>query len=190
MGRSRPRYDLANALCDWFVGGQFKREVSCFAAEGMGVVAMSTQDRAGHVEFDFFRIWEAMKGAPRMPKMAWMYHTHPPSFPYMSSEDANSVNGWTTALGMPIDMAIVSGAIAGTLHYRCLPGNRITLLGFSGEGKEQSQSSPLEGVLVAAMIGMSWTKSPCTAEQNDSIVVDLNRVIPVSFWDPGDKEKA
>ena len=168
----QPKYDIGNALHDWFVGGGFRREVACFAAEGMGVVAMSTQN-GGHVEFDFFRIWEAMKAAPRMPKKAWMYHTHPAGCHRMSGMDANAIKGWVTALGMPIEMVIVSDA--GAMRYLALKGNVIIDQGLR-------DGPPSESFLLAAMIGMSWAFEDLTQDDMDRVSFSVSQIVPVRTW--------
>ena len=155
-------------------GGGFRREVSCFAAEGMGVVAMSTQGRGAYVEFDFFRIWEAMKASPRMPKMAWMYHTHPSGCPRMSGVDANAVNGWVTALGMPIEMVIVSDA--GVMSYLCLKGNIIVEQGLRN-------GNPSEEFLMAAMCGLSWKFEDPSQDDLDRVSLSLGSIVPIKTWD-------
>jgi hypothetical protein len=167
------RFDIADALHDWFVGGHFQREVSCFVAEGIGVVAMSTQDRAGHVEFDFLSIWETLKTAPVMPKIVWMLHTHPTGCYGMSGEDANSIKGWVTGLGMPIEMVVVSDG--GSRHYRCTKGGVIVDHGFI-------DSDLAESFVVSLMSGISCAGSPYTSEEFDIIVKGVNRVIPPTTW--------
>lgn len=173
-----PRYDLANAVYDGFwVCGQWRREVSCFAADGMGIIAMSSDDAIAHVEFDFFRIWGAMKAAPVMPKMAYMYHTHPPGIVDMSPEDANSVKGWVTALGMPIEMMIICGD--SRKRYLCLKGN-VIIENFRNDS--QHVIYPPEAFLATAMKGMSSAASVCSPEVMDLITEDLNRIIGIAHW--------
>lgn len=171
--QTRQQYKALDALHDWFVGGSFRREVSAFAADGMGIVAMSTQGRLGHVEFDFFRIWEAMKTAPKMPKKVWMFHTHSMGCNRMSGVDANAVKGWVTALGMPIEMCIVTEL---TMRYLCLKGNVIVDLGFR-------DGPPSENLLVATLCGLSWAPVECSQSELDSITDDLNLSIPTQVWD-------
>ena len=175
MSDQLPRpYNVGDAFHDWFVGGGWRREMSCFAADGMGIVAMATKGCAGYVEFDFPRIWEAMKAAPKMPKMVWMYHSHPPGCSSMSPMDENAVKGWATALGMPIQMIIVTDDTP--LRYLCLKGNVVL---------EQGASCGLdsERFLMAAMYGMSVSAHNCSASELDDIVVGLNQTIPTQTWD-------
>lgn len=159
------QYDVRRALHEWIDGKSFKREVSCFVAEGIGVIAISTQDCAGHVEFDFFSIWEALKAAPRMPKKAWMYHTHPPSCNQMSSEDANSIKGWVTALGIPIEMVVLPSVEI--VRYLCLKGNVINEL-CGVEVKE------FEWFLIHLLDGLSCSDHVCTQDELDGIVKETN----------------
>lgn len=168
------KYEAIDALFDWFGDGSFSRETSCFAAEGMGVIAMSTQNESGHVEFDFFRIWEEMKAAPAMPRIAYMYHTHPPGCHDMSPTDENAVKGWVTALGMPVEMVVVAGL--GAKHYRCKKGNVVEDWGFPDD-------SPSENFLSAVMCGLSRSAQPRSPGELDEISAVLSEVIPVRFWD-------
>ena len=173
---------LSNAIAMWFASSGFQREMACFVAEGMGLVAMSTEDKGAHVSLDFHRIWTAMKAAPRMPKIAYIYHTHPPSFCSMSSEDENSVKGWATALGMPVDMYVLSAA--GTRRYRSLPGNIVVDHGIrTFTAWSVGPSMVLENFLASAMWGLSSESRPCTDKEFDGIVEELNEVIPVETWD-------
>jgi hypothetical protein len=171
------RYEAIDAVFDWFRNGQFEREVSCFAAEGMGVIALSTENRRGHVEFDFFRIWEAMKAAPVMPRLAWMYHTHPPDAHGMSPTDENAVKGWVTALGMPVEMVVISDA--GPRHYRCRKGNVV-------EDRFYPDDDPpdtTEEFISAVLCGLSMSANPCPEADLDEMSAVLSEVIPVRFWD-------
>lgn len=166
-------YNLADAYYDYFTIGSFKREVACFAAEGMGVIAMSSQNRAGLVEFDFFKIWEAMKAAPVMPKNVWMIHTHPHGVNSKSEEDTSSVKGWATALGMTIEMVI--GTDIGDIHYRCLPDLSIVRRGYRNDSVE-------EKILMKVMRGMSCSNKVITKQDFDSIVKEVNGQFPTEMW--------
>lgn len=169
-------------MLSWFERRDFQREVGCFAAEGMGVVSLCTQNRAGHCEFDFGSIWAAMKAAPKMPKMAHLYHTHPPGCDSMSGVDENAIKGWTTALGMPIEMVIFSGA--GTRRYRCLPGNIIDDFGIR-HAVHWTPGPDLhtESMLSAVLWGLSGAPRPCVAEEFEAMAAELNGAILVENWD-------
>ena len=52
-----------------------------------------------------------------------MIHTHPPEYNDKSDEDTSSIKGWTTGLGMPIEMVI--GTYVGDIHYRCLKNGQL-----------------------------------------------------------------
>lgn len=171
--KNQKPYRLANGTLDYFISDGFKREVACFAAEGIGIIAMSSQDRMALVEFDFFKIWEAMKVAPKMPQYAWMIHTHPPVCYEKSSEDTNSVKGWVTALGMPIEMVIVSEL--GNTHYRCNKDKTIFRRGVRYDSKS-------EQFFTEVMRGISVSDVCPTQDDFDKIVVEANGLLPLSMW--------
>jgi hypothetical protein len=168
------QYSWLKAYSDYVIKKEFKREVSCFAAEGMGIIAMSSQDRVALVEFDFFQIWEAMKAAPRMPKNAWMIHTHPPGYAEKSEEDTSSIKGWVTGLGMPIEMVICSNY--GDMHYRCNTDRTIIRRGFRND-------SDWEKILTIEMCGMSKADKNPTEEEFANMVIEANNFFPISMWE-------
>lgn len=167
-------YKLANAFMDLAIKDEFKREVSCFAAEDMGIIAMSSQDRQALVEFDFFEIWPAIKAAPKMPKNAWMIHTHPPEYNDKSDEDTSSIKGWTTGLGMPIEMVI--GTYVGDIHYRCLKNGQLIRRGFRHD-------SEYEKLLLSVLRGISKADQSPTKEEFANIVIEANKIFPLSMWE-------
>ena len=86
----------------------FNREISCFIVPNKGIISMSTNNNAGGVEFDFFKIWEQIKAMDKKPEYVYMLHSHPPYLNKMSSIDENMVQGWATALGIPIYFVVVT----------------------------------------------------------------------------------
>lgn len=174
-----PKFDLARAVYASYVGTSPVREASCFVAEGMGVVAMSTQGNGAHVDFDFFRIWEAMKAwrdthaERRLPRFAWMYHTHPSGMISASDVDKNAVKGWVKALGMPIQMAIVSNL--GVMRYACLPENVVKQQGIAF-------GDAWECFLINAICGISCVEQSPTQDELDAITEEIGHIIPVDLW--------
>ena len=96
---------------------QFNREISCFVVPNKGIISMSTNNNAGGVEFDFFNIWEQIKKLDTKPNYVYMLHSHPPYLNKMSSIDENMVQGWATALGIPIYFIIITPS--NLTAYRC-----------------------------------------------------------------------
>jgi len=92
----------------------------------------------------------------------------------MSGIDANAVKGWVTALGMPIEMVVVSDA--GAMRYLCLKGNVIVDRGLR-------DGSPSEAFLMAAMCGLSWTFETPSQDDMDRVALSLGSIIPVGTWD-------
>jgi hypothetical protein len=86
----------------------FNREISCFVVPNKGISSMTTNNSAGAVEFDFFSIWEHIKTMEEKPKYVYMIHTHPPFLNKMSDTDENMIEGWATALGIPIFFVVVT----------------------------------------------------------------------------------
>lgn len=156
------------------LGGAFVREVACFVAEGMGIVSLHTQDQTCHVEFDFPSIWEKMKSCKSMPRMVWMLHTHYPTFDAMSETDALSAKGWASALGIPVEMDIVTK----TMH-RYLVYKRNVLIDVGTH-----EETMAEMLLTTVMRGLSAKHGDISQELLDSIVVHLNDAIPAREWQP------
>ena len=95
----------------------FTREISCFIVPNKGIISMSTNNNAGGVEFDFFSIWEQIKQMDKRPECVYMLHSHPPYLNKMSSTDENMVQGWATALGIPIYFVVITPS--NLTAYRC-----------------------------------------------------------------------
>ena len=171
---SRQKPDPMSFIFEWMSEGEYLREVSCFVADGLGVLSITTDDNPGAVDFDFFGIWEAMKAAPEMPKKVYMYHTHPPEFAEMSSMDRNMVKGWATALAMPIDFVVISGA--GMRLYRCLQGNVVEDKGFL------ENKNPNELFIVAVMCGLSRSPRACTDDELDEVLFHVDHLTGKDGW--------
>jgi hypothetical protein len=170
--------EAIETILSWSKGkGQFAREASCFAAPGLGIVALATEDNAMHVEFDFLTIWEAIKSAPSMPSWAYMFHTHPPGCHGMSQEDANSIKGWVAGLGMPIEMVIISDA--GARHYMCEMGNKKAIIEDVGY---KTVPNVNESLVYSMMNGISTADHPCSRKELIGITGLLNEIIPIGFW--------
>ena len=144
----------------------FKREVSCFASPVNGVISITTDDSAGSVEFDFFEIWETLKGNNPRADQAYMIHSHPPGINRMSSTDENMVYGWRLALGIPIYYFVVTeDGIAKYICDRKENGNPgIKSEGFFAYG-DLNISSALH-VLATVVYGLSVAEK---IEPNDLI---------------------
>lgn len=85
----------------------FQREVAAFWTQETGVIGITTSNSAGHVEFDWFKIWPTIKACVPRPKLAVMLHTHPPGVTAMSATDRNMVYGWCLALGIPVRFIVI-----------------------------------------------------------------------------------
>jgi len=151
------------------------------------LIAMSSQGIEAHVEFDFFRIWEAMKQWKethedhRFPIYAHMYHTHPNGCRFASNTDINAVKGWTTSLGMPIQMVIVSDI--GTERYYCYKDNQVSCdYDFDVvlcEPRSIFKNKKSEHVLMAVMQGLSSLEDNPTQHELDAVTEELQHMIVV-----------
>ena len=56
----------------------------------------------GSVDFDFFRIWNAIKNDGATPQQLHYYHVHPSSYLRASSMDRDCMIGWSKAFGTSI----------------------------------------------------------------------------------------
>ena len=95
----------------------YTREISCFIVPNKGIISMSTNNDAGSVVFDFFNIWGQIKQMDKRPECVYMLHSHPPYLNRMSSTDENMVQGWATALGIPIYFIVITPN--NLTAYRC-----------------------------------------------------------------------
>lgn len=143
----------------------FSREVACFCTDVSGVIAVNTSNSPGHVEFDFFTIWEAIKNGERTPNCACMTHTHPPGVKCMSHIDKNMVHGWCVGLGLPVFCFIVADYALGC--YRCeFKNSKLEIKDISDRYRSLSSA---EEFMYSVIYGMSM--SPDDFDENELIEI-------------------
>ncbi|MFA5312781.1 MAG: hypothetical protein WC375_05580 [Methanomassiliicoccales archaeon] len=151
---------------DWLIHARdenlsFSRETACFITDNGGMISIVTDNNPGHVEFDFFGIWETIKQASSWPEAVCMIHTHPDSINQMSTIDLNMVKGWCMALDVPILYFIVTTNDFSIYICQWKKGNGVSV-------KDITENYSCNGwnymeLIFDAMYGIS--KSPSVADQ-------------------------
>lgn len=148
----------------------FQREVSCFITDSQGILSLTTNNSGGHVEFDFFSIWEAIKRLETRPNRVCMIHTHPEGFANMSGIDRNMLPGWRLAMGVPVHYLVVSNT---EFSYYVCDRNAERKVHISNVS-DDVQISVMADYLLNILYGISKTPYDYDAEKLNQIAAAIN----------------